>query len=106
MASNATVATVASFSRFALRQNRLKLLVGARPKPGTSGQLGPKWWRRFAPYFSCATAPVPWISPARCNRVNNQYWPWRPALPAYRFWPCDTLNKALSFGQTVCGFPL
>lgn len=42
MASNATVATVASFSRFALRQNRLKLLVGARPKPGTSGQLGPK----------------------------------------------------------------
>lgn len=51
MASNATVATVASFSRFASRQDRLKLLVGARPKPGASGQLGPKWLRRSAPYF-------------------------------------------------------
>ena len=26
-------------------------LVGARPKPGTSGHTGPKWLRRFAPYF-------------------------------------------------------
>ena len=30
-----------------------RLLVGARPKPISSGQHGPKCQRRFAPYFLC-----------------------------------------------------
>ena len=33
-------------------QNAKICLLGSLPKPGASGQLGPKWWRRFAPYAS------------------------------------------------------
>ena len=49
------------------------LLVGASPKPGiTSGQIGPKLWRRFAPfssirYRSCSLFFSRWVSPSRAS---------------------------------------
>ena len=52
MASNASVATEAIFTSPALRPVCENLLVGELPKPGASGQVGPKCQRRFAPYAS------------------------------------------------------
>lgn len=47
-------------------------LVGARPKPVSSGQHGPKCQRRFAPYFHNLNAPFPAFvlarySPSECQ---------------------------------------
>jgi hypothetical protein len=46
------VATEAIFTSPALRPVCENLLVGELPKPGASGQVGPKCQRRFAPYAS------------------------------------------------------
>lgn len=47
-------------------------LVGARPKPVSSGQHGPKCQRRFAPYFHNLNAPFPAFFPARCSPSECQ----------------------------------
>ena len=47
-------------------------LVGARPKPVSSGQHGPKYLRRFAPYFHNLNAPFPAFFPARCSPSECQ----------------------------------
>ena len=47
-------------------------LVGARPKPVSSGQHGPKCQRRFAPYFHNLNAPFPAFFPARCSPSKCQ----------------------------------
>jgi len=65
VASNASVATKAR-----------TLLVGARPKPVSSGQHGPKYLRRFAPCFHNLNAPFPAFCPARCSPAEYQYLPW------------------------------
>ena len=46
------MATEAIFTSPALRPVCENLLVGELPKPGASGQVGPKCQRRFAPYAS------------------------------------------------------
>ena len=50
-------------------------LVGARPKPVSSGQHGPKYLRRFAPCFHNLNAPFPAFCPARCSPAEYQYLP-------------------------------
>ena len=47
-------------------------LVGARPKPGTSGQHGPKCQRRFVPYSHTLNAPFHAFCPARCSPAEYQ----------------------------------
>ena len=72
MASNASVATEAIFTSPALRPVCENLLVGEPPKPGASGQVGPKCQRRFAPYFHNLNAPFPAFFPARCSPSECQ----------------------------------
>ena len=47
-------------------------LVGARPKPVSSGQHGPKCQRRFAPCFHNLNAPFPAFFPVRCSPSKCQ----------------------------------
>ena len=47
-------------------------LVGARPKPVSSGQHGPKCQRRFAPCFHNLNAPFHAFCPARCSPSKCQ----------------------------------
>ena len=47
-------------------------LVGARPKPVSSGQHGPKCQRRCAPCFHNLNAPFPAFFPARCSPSKCQ----------------------------------
>ena len=47
-------------------------LVGARPKPVSSGQHGPKCQRRFAPCFHNLNAPFPAFVLARCSPSECQ----------------------------------
>ena len=47
-------------------------LVGARPKPVSSGQHGPKCQRRFAPCFHNLNAPFPAFFPVRCSPSECQ----------------------------------
>ena len=47
-------------------------LVGARPKPVSSGQHGPKCQRRFAPCFHNLNAPFPAFFPVQCSPSKCQ----------------------------------
>ena len=47
-------------------------LVGARPKPVSSGQHGPKCQRRFAPCFHNLNAPFSAFFPVQCSPSKCQ----------------------------------
>ena len=58
-------------------------LVGARPKPVSSGQHGPKRLRRFAPYSHTINAPFHAFCPARCSPAESAFPPVPPGTSQY-----------------------